>query len=106
VVSGRCDPWLEEILSVVAERSRYVRQREAFERLRTLKEGDTVRVIGNIKPKYLVGQRGTVVALSDIRRRGFPMVEVDFGKPIRRYGAIITMPVSCLQVVPEQQELL
>ena len=104
IVSGRCDPWLDDLISAAVERAKYLRQREAYARLRKMKVGDTVKIVGNIKPKYLAGQTGKVLSLNDTRRRGFPMVEVDLGKSIRRYSPIISVPASCLMVVPEQGE--
>lgn len=93
------------IIDAAIQRRRYTRDKEALEKLAKIKPGDTVKVNRQIKPAYLAGRVGEVVEVDRQRRRGVPMVAVDFQFPIRRYGAVIVMPAGSLEIIPRQEEL-
>ena len=59
----------------------------------TLKKGDTV-VFKSIKPKYLIGVQAEVLEVLPGDK-----ARVDMGRPIRRYGRIVTAPFSTMSKV-------
>lgn len=67
-----------------------------------------MRLNQNLKPKYLSGMHGVVEHVDRSKnRRGLPMVSVDLGAPVRRYGAKILVPLGALEMIaptPEDEE--
>lgn len=58
-----------------------------------LEIGDKVITTVGLKPKYMQGRTGFVTEIN------LNTVEVDFKVPMRRYGAKISVPASCLRRV-------
>lgn len=105
ISSGRVDEDLDVIFDALKSRMRYVHDKEALDLLRQIKPGDLVRINRNIKPKYLGGLEGVVASVDrSHNRRGLPMVAVDMGRPIRRYGRKILVPLGALEMVTPDYE--
>lgn len=64
-----------------------------------LKEGDAVRIVGNIKPAYLRGRTATVFGPSATRKPGYIAIKLD--APARTYSSStpIDFPAACLEKV-------
>jgi len=89
VVNGELDTYLDAILAVIKER----KAAQASILFCTLQPGDRVRFKRDVRPKYLAGKVGTLVALRDKR------VTVDLDSPAGRYNRGIATPVSLLEKV-------
>jgi len=90
ILKGELDDNLDNIIYVVRER------KEALARATfwTLKPGDKVRFTQTVKPRYLAGQTGILVAL----RQKKVTVKLDDG-PTGRFGGQIVTPVTLIEKV-------
>ena len=85
--SGHLDNEFDDIYEAISRR----RKRIARDLFHNLRVGDTVQINEHIKPKYMVGQTGTVV---DKRQS---KVEVEFDRPMGRFGQRVICPVTSLK---------
>lgn len=70
---GELDEGLEEIAKAVSSRIDITRRRNARRLLRSLKEGDKVKLTNGIKPRYLEGMVGSITGIAD----GIARVKLD-----------------------------
>lgn len=90
IKKGDLDDYFEEISEALIARKRRL-GRDLF---RELKAGDKVQISDNIKPRYMAGQKGVV------RAKRQSKVEVEFEKPMGRFGRIVIVPVTSLTLLP------
>jgi hypothetical protein len=89
ILNGELDKHLDVIASVIKER-RDVQARITF---CTLQPGDRIRFKSSVRPKYLAGKLGTLVALRDKR------VTVNLDGPSGRFNRGIVTPVTLIEKV-------
>ena len=92
IARGRYDDHLAQIVEMVRLR----RETIASVMISGLRPGQRVRIIGGIRPAYLVGVVGTV------DRTEGKTVHVRFDVPARRYGRngrSVGIPASCVEVL-------
>jgi ribosomal protein L21E len=87
IKKGLLDNSLDDLYEAISAR----RKRIARDLFHDLRVGDTVQINEHIKPKYMVGQTGTVV---DKRQS---KVEVEFDRPMGRFGQRVICPVTSLK---------
>lgn len=90
IIDGLADENLDGIINAARQRDRALAYRKAA----TLKDGDKVRLCGNLSPKYLVGLEGTVSGQATGDR-----VPVDIGIGARRYRGVVRVPLACVEAV-------
>lgn len=84
---------LELIRAELVKRAGKLRMLKTAKVRENTQVGDRVLLTG-VKPQYLNGRVGKVLEFVDGNR-----VRVDFGDPIRRYGRIIKVPLSSIEVL-------
>ena len=89
--SGEVDDDLDTIIDTARGRQ----ERAAIAKAQGFVRGDTVRVVGHIRPKYLIGMEGTVTEVVG-GRVGVRMNE-ERGRV--RAGSEATVPAVCVQRV-------
>jgi hypothetical protein len=97
ILEGNYDEDLEVIQRALAARHRIVQQQRAAETAAQLRTGDRIRVVGRIKPKYLIGCEGTVKRIAG--DKAFVDATGEFGWG--RYGrsADLGVPLSCVEKI-------
>lgn len=89
ILDGNFDSQLDTISAVIRERQSALANRLRFQ----LKPNDRVKVIGDIRPQYLVGLYGKVKQVNKTT------VSIDFEDPTlaRRYARGVRMPLACVE---------
>ena len=98
ITGGLMDDELELIIQAAVARRRFLQDVKGAENQAAFKPGTKVRICGNIKPRYLIGARGTV-SVDIPRRRGDLMVDIDPHYHTGRYSKHLAIPASCLEEV-------
>jgi len=83
-----------EDIEMIYEALKFKQRAIARMMVRTLKPGDRVRV-GNIRPKYMAGATGTVVAGRETKVE----VLLDEGQYTGRFGRKLIIPCASLMVI-------
>jgi hypothetical protein len=96
ITSGAADDNLTAVFDAYKARSRYLRTQEAITNQAELAPGTRVRIAGGIRPRYLVGIRGTVSPRDDSPKPGFLMVDIDESEDTGRFGHHVRVPANCL----------
>lgn len=106
VYEGKLDTVLEDLYEACRVRQKTLRDAQARRNKRVMRPGRRVQVTERISPKYLSGYEGTVVpaGTKPNMARGIPIVYVDFGMRIRRYGPVVGMPANCLTLVDSSND--
>jgi hypothetical protein len=78
--NGEYDHKLEYVTEVVWREVRDRREELAYKRARTLDIGERVEVTGNIKPRYMIGARGTIEEIVGMN------ITIKLDTPIHRTG--------------------
>ena len=87
---------LEQIGTHISQQYSIMRQKAARRVLTQLDKGSRVRVSGSVKPKYLIGQQGTVDRLEGSKVH----VKLDRGPTGKfRNGIVIFRSASALEVI-------
>lgn len=91
VLNGEADEDFAALVEAIADRKALLARQVA----RTLKHGDTVRVVGDLRPRYLIGLTGKVERVNQ------KTVTMNFDDPeaARRYRAGVRMPIEYVEVV-------
>lgn len=99
---GELDEHLDTLSQAVFDRKKNLSRKKARANILTMKPGDTVRIVGSIKPRYLQGEMAEVRPDSDWVEAtgrdvpvGFMAVKLSKGK-IRRYGPTVCLPAQLL----------
>lgn len=93
VRNGELDEDLDLIAAVIKARQNWLSAEAVYE----LNVGDTVKFV-NIRPQYLQRHTGTVTEI-DLNGRKGPLVKVDLGRRVGKYGPIVTAPHSTVKKV-------
>jgi hypothetical protein len=88
---GDLDGQLEELTAKVIARTKEARVTKRAEVTASLKKGDRVRIVGKLRPAWIVGTEGKV------GEKSIAKVEVIFDKPQPRYGRSVKVPANCLE---------
>lgn len=92
ISTGAFDRDLDDIATLVAERRKRIRSVTAQRNAAVLNVGDRVRVVGNLRPKYIVGCEGEVV------KTNTTTVTVRFGANAGRFShREVRVPANCLR---------
>ena len=94
VLDGAADDNLNGISQAVRQREKTVATRNAAK----MKRGDSVRLCGNLSPKYLVGLEGTVDGPAVSSRIPVMLGEAD-ADIAHRFGNPIRVPVACVEAI-------
>jgi hypothetical protein len=97
ITAGEADDNLEAVFNAFKARSRYVRTELALANSAELSEGTAVRIVGGLKPKYLVGITGKISAYDSAPKAGYLMVDVDEDQYTGNYGKHLRVPANCLK---------
>jgi hypothetical protein len=101
IASGRLDNCLSQIVQAVNARRHVQRDIEVAANLAELQIGDKVVVVGNLKPKYMLGTTGVIVKKpAQWGGRDRPdnlYVQVQGSKGRFRGQEIISIPANCLE---------
>lgn len=91
ILDGKLDDDLDQILSAIKERRDQLASRLRFK----LRPGDRVRVVGDLRPRYLIGLIGVV------KRINQTTISIDFEDPASagRYSAGVRMPLEHVEKV-------
>ena len=101
IEAGYWDDGLEALAETVRARIEYLRKQRGARNQMEFRHGTTVRMI-NIRPKYLVGVRGTVNKDRMPNRTGDIMVDIDPRDYVRishRFSRTVGVPASSLEEV-------
>lgn len=100
VLEGKLDSVLEDLTEACTMRRRVLHEAKARKLLLRAKPGTHVEVIGNIRPKYLIGQRGVVEEPPQWAKRHYkPIVYVRFEQRIGKYGHVVGIPAGSLKIL-------
>jgi hypothetical protein len=95
---GSLDEYIPKIIHATNARQVFIRSTKLEQGLAEFgRVGTKVRITTGIKPKYLIGMSGVVVARPSSMAARHGTIAVDMGAPIRRYGRILGIPASCLE---------
>lgn len=83
--SGRLDTELDELAEILWNRRKYLNTQRALQNVMSVEAGDRVRILSELKPRYLAGLSGTVIEVSNRRRSGVPMVLVQLDHPAGKF---------------------
>lgn len=102
ISSGMLDDELDGMAQAIRVRKRFLQDIKGATNKAAFKPGTPVRIVGNIKPKYLIGIKGKV-STRPANRPGDLMVDVDpaYYRYLRRYSRTIGVPASCLEATDE-----
>lgn len=88
---------LDILVTAIKARHRVLHHEKTAQAMRLLEVGDRVRLM-NLKPRYLNGIQGTIIARTGTKFS----VEMDQSAPSRaqyRYGGIVRCPAGCLELI-------
>lgn len=106
VYDGKLDTVLDDLYGACVQRRRIVENKRARRNQRVMVPGKQVKIVGNIKPRYLLGITGKVteapIAYLGANKPGH--VWVDIGRQVRKYGPRIRIPANCLKLVDSAHE--
>jgi hypothetical protein len=104
--NGRLDNYLDAVTDAIIRRRKYLRDKKALTLIAEARPGDRVEVVGTIKPRYMLGERGVIVEAPPGRmpKRFFQWVELDRvpnsnRQGGRRWSRTVLMPASCLRII-------
>lgn len=108
ILDGHYDEDMDIISDALRSRREHVRAVQMAKTAATLRAGDTVQVVGRIKPRYLIGLRGTVERV-DAKRAYIMWLDSDRFMA-KRYGGrtldnmgpqrtAIGVPLSCVEKI-------
>lgn len=97
IAAGDLDADLARVNTALNARIKAKRTMDATMNVAMIAKGDTVRIVGNIRPKYMVGLTATVVDTNRTR------VVVNFPDTAAagrfRNATRVTVPATCVEVV-------
>jgi hypothetical protein len=103
IMAGDVDEAISGIEQAIHTRKRYLRDVLIAKNTAALTPGTRVVIVGNIKPKYFLGELGTVAD----RPAKSGCIEVDLDRQISgRYRQQLGMPANCLRQVDSGQTAL
>jgi hypothetical protein len=92
ILRGKYDADLAHIAEVIHNRRKQVRYIEAHRIGCTLNGGDRVEIT-TIRPRYMIGEKGTIVKVNQTR------AEVRMDNQCGRFGTSLTIPLTCLRKI-------
>lgn len=95
IMDGEADDSFDAIVTAINMRRRQIREAATLVNKIVLTPGTRV-VLKGLRPKYLVGLHGEVLARDAKRPRDLP-VRLDAGQYTGRYSRVINVPASCLE---------
>jgi hypothetical protein len=96
IETGQIDDMVDLLIDAGIARRDFLRDMKSAANRAVMSTGDKVRIVGSIRPKYLIGVIGTVSG-KPATRRGDIMVE--FPYRVGRFHGTIGVPASCLELV-------
>lgn len=100
IARGNLDDDLDRIAREVYDRRKIVAGMRARATVRALRVGDKVRLVRNIKPRYLVGLTGTVKGKLQTKID----IVIDEGQDTGRFGRTLRTPASCVEKIEDEDD--
>jgi hypothetical protein len=87
IAGGSCDGYLDAIKRAIENRKETI----ALAKVAMMKPNDEVKISGNVRPKYLLGERAKVVAVIG------DQVKVFMNRQVGKFSQSLTVPASCVE---------